>query len=241
MNPYIQLGVFLSLALLYSIFYGMVIRKFPTSTLATNIACKILPHTTMTLDQIKFYLIWFGYLFTGMGGMFIFTMLYGVNLMKYIPASDIFDTALYTLIGFVTQFEISSFLLVLISAAKTEINWYRVVGEIEWVKISNKLNRRQRFFYVISSALFEELLFRCSFFLILVTQFPFVHPFVAIGLTTFLFIIEQVICVQNRIQAVAMTTGSIAISIIGCLLIVTTGSILPAILCHEMYVIFYLF
>ena len=63
---------------------------------------------------------------------------------------------------------------------------------------------------------------------------------VVCSFASILFMIEQVVCTQKVKQAIAMSAGSLAISLSGCLMIVITGSIIPAIICHEMYVIFYL-
>jgi hypothetical protein len=36
-----------------------------------------------------------------------------------------------------------------------------------------------------------------------------------------------------------MSVGAVAISVVGCLLLLLTDSFLPALVCHELYVIFY--
>lgn len=94
--------------------------------------------------------------------------------------------------------------------------------------------------YPTSAALFEELFFRCIIFFVLLKRFDWIPLPVMMMIVAALFIIEQVVCTQKVNQAVAMAVGALAISFAGCLMIVITNSIIPAIICHEMYVIFYL-
>ena len=100
--------------------------------------------------------------------------------------------------------------------------------------------RKIRMLYPTSAALFEELFFRCIIFFVLLKRFDWIPLPVMMMIVAALFIIEQVVCTQKVKQAVAMAVGALAISFAGCLMIVITNSIIPAIICHEMYVIFYL-
>lgn len=61
-----------------------------------------------------------------------------------------------------------------------------------------------------------------------------------IAISTGLFILQQVLNTNTVIQGVAISSGALVISIVGCLLIEYTGSFLPALICHLLFVIFYL-
>lgn len=79
-----------------------------------------------------------------------------MNLFKFLFSGNVYDVILYTFIGFIFQFEISSVLLLIFSILKSDTNWYRIISEINWVKVSFNLPRKIRILYPTSAALFEE-------------------------------------------------------------------------------------
>lgn len=240
MNRYIELIIFLSIASLFSVFWGKSVDELAKSKLVNKFSLFLMNYFRAPLDKIKFFVIWFSYILISFAGTVICCSIYGLNLFKYLLSGSVYDIILYTLIGFIFQFEISSVLLLIFSILKSDTNWYRIISEINWVKVSFNLPRKIRILYPTSAALFEELFFRCSVFLVLLTKFDWVPLPISMLIVAVLFIIEQVVCTQKVKQAIAMSAGSLAISLAGCLMIVITGSIIPAIICHEMYVIFYL-
>lgn len=240
MNRYIELIIFLSIASLFSVFWGKSVDGLAKSKLVNKFSLFLMNYFRAPLDKIKFFVIWFSYILISFAGTVICCSIYGLNLFKFLLSGSVYDTILYTFIGFIFQFEISSVLLLVFSILKSDTNWYRIINEINWVKVSFNLPRKIRIMYPTSAALFEELFFRCSIFLVLLTKFDWVPLPISMLIVAALFIIEQVVCTQKVKQAIAMSAGSLAISLAGCLMIVITGSIIPAIICHEMYVIFYL-
>lgn len=240
MNRYIELIIFLSIASLFSVFWGKSVDGLAKSKLVKKFSLFLMNYFRAPLDKIKFFVIWFSYILISFAGSVICCSIYGVNLFKFLFSGNVSDTILYTFIGFIFQFEISSVLLLIFSILKSDTNWYRIISEINWVKVSFNLPRKIRILYPTSAALFEELFFRCSVFLVLLTKFDWIPLPISMLIVAALFIIEQVVCTQKVKQAIAMSAGSLAISLAGCLMIVITGSIIPAIICHEMYVIFYL-
>lgn len=94
--------------------------------------------------------------------------------------------------------------------------------------------------YPLSGAFFEELYFRGCVFIIILTEFKFVNPAIGIALVSILFVIQQSLNTQTVYQTISMSVGSMCISVVGCVLILATNSFIPALLCHQFYVIFYL-
>ncbi|HLP60471.1 MAG TPA: hypothetical protein VK186_16645, partial [Candidatus Deferrimicrobium sp.] len=73
---------------------------------------------------------------------------------------------------------------------------------------------------------------------ILVTRLA-VSPFLAILLVTFLFLVEQWLQLRTAVQRIMIGFGSFAISLIGGILVIYTGSIIPAAVAHMSFVVFY--
>ena len=240
MNKYIELAVFLFAACSFSVIWGKSVDGLAKSKIVTKLALRLMNYFRAPLDKIKFFVIWFSYIFISLSGTITCCIVYNINLLDFLFSDNVGDILLYAFIGFVFQFEISSVLLLIFSLLKSDTNWYKIVSEINWVKVSFNLPRKIRVLYPSSAALFEELFFRCSIFLVLLLRYDWVPLPISMLIVAALFIVEQVVCTQKFKQAIAMSAGSLAISLAGCLMIVITGSIIPAIICHEMYVIFYM-
>jgi len=85
----------------------------------------------------------------------------------------------------------------------------------------------------------EEFFFRGVVLQVLVQQLR-VPDFLAITVAGALFLLQQLLQVQTLFQAVLIGAGCIAISLVGGALVICTGSITPALLCHASFVVFYL-
>ena len=191
----------------------------------------------MKLEKIRFFIIWFGYLFVSIIGTVIYSIVYKTNIVKYLSLTNFKEILLFSTIGFIVQISIFTMLLTIISAIKSDINWYKVTGSI---KLSNNLPKAIRLLYPLSRAFFEEIYFRGCIFLIILNEFNFINLAIAITIVSILFVVQQVLNTQNRYQAISRSVSGISISAVCCVLIVATNSFIPALLCHEFYVIFYL-
>ncbi|HZF13042.1 MAG TPA: CPBP family intramembrane glutamic endopeptidase [Thermoanaerobaculia bacterium] len=85
----------------------------------------------------------------------------------------------------------------------------------------------------------EELFFRGVLLTILLRSLA-VAPWVAVALAGALFTLEQLLQVRTRFQALVLGSGCAALSLVGGLLVVLTGSVVPALLCHASFVVFFL-
>jgi hypothetical protein len=85
----------------------------------------------------------------------------------------------------------------------------------------------------------EELFYRGVLLTILVNELR-VAPLAAVAVAGALFLVQQLLQVQTRVQAMVLGAGCAAISLVGGLLVVATGSSVPAVLSHASFVVFYL-
>jgi len=85
----------------------------------------------------------------------------------------------------------------------------------------------------------EELFFRGVVLRILTERFT-VAPLLALAIAATLFCLEQLIQVRTAFQAMVIGCGCVAIGTIGGLLVVLTGSVVPAVLCHASFVLFFM-
>lgn len=89
-------------------------------------------------------------------------------------------------------------------------------------------------------AMVEELFFRGVLVLIL-TQKLLVAPWLAVMIAGALFVLEQLVQLRTAFQAMVIGSSCVAISLVGGLLVVATGSVVPAVLCHVSFVVFFIF
>jgi membrane protease YdiL (CAAX protease family) len=85
----------------------------------------------------------------------------------------------------------------------------------------------------------EEVFFR-GVLLRIMTDLLAVDPPAAVALAGALFCLEQLLQVRTRFQALLIGAGCAAISLVGGLLVVLTGSVVPAVLCHASFVVFHM-
>ena len=55
-----------------------------------------------------------------------------------------------------------------------------------------------------------------------------------------LFLLEQLVQLRTPFQAMIISGSCVAISLVGGLLVLQTGSVIPAALCHASFVIFFM-
>lgn len=110
--------------------------------------------------------------------------------------------------------------------------------EIPWVKGVEQLPGMTAPIFAAIGGSTEELFFRGIVLTGMIHWFH-VDAALAIALTTALFCAQQALQVRTRLQALLMTCSCLAISVIGGLLVVATGTVIPAILCHASFVLFF--
>ncbi len=85
----------------------------------------------------------------------------------------------------------------------------------------------------------EEIFFR-GVVLRILTEYFMVPPLVALAIAGILFCLEQWIQVRTAFQALVIGCGCVAISTVGGLLVLLTGSVVPAAVCHASFVLFFM-
>jgi membrane protease YdiL (CAAX protease family) len=113
------------------------------------------------------------------------------------------------------------------------------LGEIPWMKGLRELPPAVVPMLAAFSGMVEETLFRGVLLLILTGRLG-VAPWAAVAITGTLFCAEQLLQVRTPFQALVIGGGCAAISLVGGLLVVLTGSVVPAVLCHGSFVVFFM-
>src|SRR5699024_589015 len=119
------------------------------------------------------------------------------------------------------------------------VNWVEEIQSIPWIESISYVPNNLGWIIPLVGAFCEETFYRGVVYILLRTVFPSLGIIIPIIISAVLFSIQQMLNTNTLNQCITMAIGSIAISIIGCLLVELTGSFLPALVAHESFVIFY--
>ncbi|NOX62163.1 MAG: CPBP family intramembrane metalloprotease [Chloroflexi bacterium] len=232
------LVIYLIIISVFSVYWGKATRLARNGRVANALAHQIMRYSRIDFEPAKAYTLWFIYVFTGIFGATVLLLAYDVEFTKYLSLKR--EYIVYILIGMVAQLSLSSLILQLYDGVIKKIDWVGVVTDISWIRIMQLMPKVVRALYPTSGAFSEELFFRGAVLIIIIEQFPQLNPGIAILIPTLLFTLQQVLHAESNSQKILLTAGSVSISVFGSILVLYTGSFIPTLICHELYVIFYL-
>jgi hypothetical protein len=178
---------------------------------------------------------------------------YGVGLLASLGFASAFGIAITTMVslspghisltilGIVSEISLCS-LLVDLGCKITRQGRpekFAELKEIPWISGLRKLPPKSVPAAAALGAAVEELFFRGVLIRIL-TQKLAVAPLWAIMIAGALFCLEQLVQLRTGFQAMVIGSGCVAISFIGGLLVVLSGSVVPAVVCHVSFVVFFM-
>ena len=110
--------------------------------------------------------------------------------------------------------------------------------QIPWVNFTSRVNPKLGPLIPCIGALLEEIFFRgvVFYYAFYICNFHFAISFF---ISFCMFALQQMLFTANKIQSILMLFGALIVSLISCMVIVISDSLLPAILSHEIFVIFY--
>jgi len=113
------------------------------------------------------------------------------------------------------------------------------IAEIPWMKGLRQLPAAAVPFAAAMGGMVEEFVFR-GVLLRILTERLMVNALAAVAIATVLFCLQQLVQLRTAFQAMVMLCGCVAISLVGGLLVVVTGSVLPALIAHASFVVFFM-
>lgn len=234
--------VIILFALLYTIvsviIYGKLLDKLAYSRLIEKVGSFLMLYSKAPKFKIQVVFCWFAYLATGLLLSVAAILLFQDNIGKlYFGFQLSYLPILFY--GFIAQITLSCTSLLVIKAFHPTLQWDKVIGNVEWVRVSRQFSSVIRIIYPMSSSFCEELLFRGVLYGIFKELFKEQGILLPIIIVAIAFSMEQILNTQTLIQAIGLMIGSLFVSVVGCIMIEVTGSVLPAILSHMMFAMFY--
>lgn len=231
--------VFLLAATLFALVWGRLLWYLDERSSASSwLVFRLMSYSRLTFAEGKSLLLTLFYLAFGLLGALLFavanrldpTRLLGFEL-RFLPL---------TLLGAVAEISLSNLFVGFYAALfhRGDPSLYRQIDSIPWIAGINRLPVALARLTPAASAICEEFCFRGVLLATFTTRFAF-RPWLALALVTLLFAVQQGLQLKTRPQFVVILAGSLAISAIGGVLVLSTASVIPACLCHASFVLFY--
>lgn len=113
------------------------------------------------------------------------------------------------------------------------------LGEIPWMKGLRQLPPNVVPLVAAFAGAVEEMFFRGILLGILTARLS-ATPVSAVAISGALFCLGQLVQVRTAFQALVILSGCVAISLVGGLTVLASGSVVPAVLCHASFVVFFM-
>jgi membrane protease YdiL (CAAX protease family) len=146
-----------------------------------------------------------------------------------------------SLLGIVAEISLSN-LLIDLSVRLTSTagpERFAEIREIPWMKGLYQLPPAVVPLAAAGGGVVEEIFFRGVVLRIMSDRLS-VAPMIAIAIAGTLFVFQQLVQVRTAFQAMVIGSSCVAISVAGGLLVALTGSILPAVISHGSFVLFFM-
>lgn len=220
-----------------SVIMGRILFWIDGKKFINNFSRKLMDFIPWDYEEIKSSVIGAAYYITPLIFIVILCIVFDYNLLtffmidlQYLP---------YIAVTIFAELSVITMLSGCLTLFSSTANWTNEIGNISWITSIKKRNKLVAPLVPILGALFEETFFRGMVFMMLYTKYPeygIVPPMV---LSAVLFSVEQMLFTNNGKQGLSMFLGSMGISVVACISSAYTGSILPCVLAHQCFLVFY--
>ncbi len=142
-----------------------------------------------------------------------------------------------TLLGIVGAMSLVSVFVVAFLKIAPNMDIAGEMAKVKWIEGIFQIPKKIAWLLPILSAGFEEVFFRGVLLQGLISNN--MNVLLAVSLVTLAFILNQVLLTDTKTQALILGFSSISISIIGSIMFLASGSIIPSIIMHASFAGFY--
>lgn len=230
--------IFLLFATIFVVAWGRVLWYFSVRSKAINkLAVYLLSYSAYSYDQMQALILSQIYYGFGLLGSIMLIFFFPLDLFALFSVNA--DHFWFFILGLAAELGVVSLLIGLFrDLFMPTIDLQAEMKDIPWISGILKLPKGFLALAPALAGLVEEIFFRGILLMILLNYFN-LAVWAAVTLVTILFIFEQLIQVQDRHQFIAIGSGCLAISVVGSILVIISGSIIPAGLAHAAFLMFY--
>jgi membrane protease YdiL (CAAX protease family) len=199
----------------------------------------VMGHTSRMLGEVRSALLSVIYYSFGLLVASLFALVFGLHASTLLSFSGAHLGL--AVLGAIGEISLTSLLIDLACRATGQggPEQFREVQEIPWIKGLMQLPPSVVPVAAALGGIVEEVFFR-GVLLPIMTDRLVVAPLAAVAIAGALFCVQQLIQVRTAFQAMVICCSCVAISFVGGLLVVLTGSLVPAVLSHASFVVFFI-
>lgn len=194
--------------------------------------------THRPVGQVRAVLLTVIYCLPGLAAVLVFAVGFGLSPVHFVSFSA--SLAIISLLGAIGEISLADLLVTftcMLGGPRMQAR-LQEMKDIPWMKGLRQLPARLVPIGAAMGGVVEELFFRGVVLLVLIDRFD-VPPFAAVMIAGALFCLEQLVQLQTTFQMLVIGCGCVAISAVGGLLVLLTGSVVPALICHASFVLFF--
>lgn len=197
-----------------------------------------LGYTRRSASEVRAMLLSAIYYGCGLAASLLFVAVYGLDLGALFSLA-VEQPALVAL-GAVGQISLAALLAGLYAAAvRAGPERFAEVRDTPWMKGLRRLPQALVPWAAAAAAAIEEIFYRGVLIAVMIAELG-LAPLAAVAIAGALFCFQQLVQVETAFQAAILGGGSAAIALVGGLLVIHAGSVVPAVLCHAAFVVFFL-
>ncbi len=221
-----------------SLVIAPVVRTIERRSWFVRLVRSALDRVSWTYAQVKSSAVGLVYYLLPLGFVIVVSVVTGVNVFGFLLMDWRF--AGIVVVTILAELSVNTMSSTVLAVASPGVDWQRVIGQVPWVSGLRDRHPAVAPWVTPTSAFVEELFFRGAVFGVTVTLYPQLGLVLPIALSALLFAVEQAMFCTTRDQAVAMGLGAVAISVVSCCAFAYTGSLLPSVLAHQSFLVFYM-
>lgn len=237
MNNVYKFIVLAIVLLSMAVVYGRILFWIEKYKKLNSLVRRLMNIIPWTFDEIRASLIGMVYYFVPLVFTLSLCIFFKFNLLKFFTIK--LEFVPYILITIIGQLGVISMLSGSLTLVSSKVNWASEIGNISWISSIKSRNKLVAPFVPILGAFFEEVFFRGVVFLLVYNVFPEFGIIPPLILSILLFSLQQILFTENKNQAISMAFGSFGVATVACISIAYTASILPCVLAHQLFLVFY--
>lgn len=234
MIAYVLLLVILSVL---TIIYGTIVSFISKRKSFSKVVRKLMNYSNLSKDELANSLLGLVY--------YLFPLILIIticSIFRY-PIYKLFVLDMkywvYILVSIIAFISLMSCISGLAEIFFPKTNWINVISNVSWIVSVNSRKPILKFFALVLGALFEEVFFRGVCFAMVYAIFPQYPAWIPLVISSLLFGIQQSLFVKNKKGIFIFMLSGFAAGLLGGSLIMYTNSILPSLIAHEFFVLFY--
>jgi membrane protease YdiL (CAAX protease family) len=234
MTSYVFLLVTLTIL---SIIYGGIVIFVSKRKIFPILVRKLMNYSSLSKDELSNSFLGLIYYFFPLLLIVILAFLFRFPIYKLFMLQS--EYRVYILVSIIAFLSVLSCISGLAEIFFPKTNWLSVISNVSWIVSVNSRRPVLKFCALFLGAFFEEVFFRGICFALVYQTFPQYSIWIPLVISSLLFGIQQSLFVKSKKEVFIFMLTGIAMGLLGGLLFMYTNSLIPSLIAHEFFVLFY--